>query len=260
MLCESITEADLVNLKGEYKANLKFDGERLSIIKVNDDIFLVNRAGREKSFIYPELKELVKDINGDFILDGEVITIDGKFNSLQHRSNLSDRSKIEKAKFDYPITYKVFDLLWLNGENLKQYPLKERVKMLQRGFAELDLVEYQDIQEALSFAKSNKCEGIVVKDMLSTYQSRRSRSWLKMKLFKEADFKAITYTINNAGIRLEDSNLNAVQCSGLQSEAVKRAIDENGYCDIVIQYLEKTKDDRYRFPSFKEIRGRENEF
>jgi ATP-dependent DNA ligase len=259
MLCESITEPELQSLNGEYLANIKFDGERILAIKNKDDVFILNRAGRIKNKIYPEIAEQIKELDGDFILDGEIITSDGLFNSLQHRSNLSDLSKIEKARTDYPIKFMVFDILFLNGIDLRHKPLKERINLLQNNFsARLCLVRYQPIDEALSFAKLHKLEGIVIKDMLSVYEGRRSRSWLKLKLFKQADMRAVRYTINNAGLRLEDEGLNAVQCSGNQSDEVKRAIDEKGWCDIVIQYLEKTKDNRYRFISFVGVKQNDN--
>lgn len=255
MLCESIREEDLSNAfkDGEWKANIKFDGERIVVIKNNDDVFLLNRAGRIKNQIYPELIEDLKNANAcNFILDSEVITTNGIFNSLQHRSNLSDRNKIERAKIDYPIKLMVFDLIYFE-KDLRQMPLKERIKILNENFKTLNLVEYQEIQIALNYAKEHKLEGIVIKNMNSNYEGKRSKNWVKLKLFKEDNFKAISYTINNAGIRVEDIKLNACQIAGSQSIEVKNEIDNKGFCEIIIQYLEKTKDDRYRFISFKEM-------
>lgn len=254
MLCESTREEDLYAFKneGNWKANIKFDGERIVVIKNNDDVFLLNRAGRIKNQIYPEVIPSIKKIKGNFILDGEVITTNGIFNSLQHRSNLSDKNKIERAKIDYPIKYMVFDLLFFE-KDIRQMPLKERIKLLQDNFGDkLNLVEYQEIDVALNFAKEHKLEGIVIKYMPSIYEGKRSKYWIKMKLFKETPFKAISYTINNAGIRVEDNLQNACQISGQQHIEVRNEIDDKGFCDIVIQYLEKTKDERYRFISFKE--------
>lgn len=258
MLCETITEGDLNNLDDNWKANLKYDGERIAVIKLGFDIFVVNRVGRIKNQIYPEIVEAISKINGDFILDGEVITTDGIFNTLQHRNNLSTPAKIENARTQYPINYMVFDVLYY-GEDLRNKPLRTRLDYLFNFKLNIPITsiikfaEYTDIQTALSFAKSNRKEGIVVKNMLSTYEGRRSKSWLKLKLFKEEPFRAISYTTNPAGIRVEDNNLNACQVAGYESNQVKGEIDKKGYCDIVIQYLEKTKDDRYRFISFKEV-------
>lgn len=251
MLCESIKEEELKNLRGEWKANIKYDGERIIIIKFNGDIFVMNRAGRIKNQIYPEVVKMVKDLQNDFILDSEVVTFDEKFNTLQHRSNLLNEDKIQKAVKEMPVKLMVFDLLYY-GKDLRNKPLKERVQILKENFeGKLDLVEYGNIQELLSFAKSKQLEGIVIKNMLSNYEGKRSKNWLKLKLFKQAKLRVISYTINDNGIRAEDNKENAVQIAGHNFKAVKDSIDEKGYCDIVIQYLEKTKNNKYRFISYK---------
>ena len=261
MLCEKMTEEEIPNLVGEYKANIKYDGERLAVIKKGEDVFLLNRAGREKSFIYPEIYEDFKKVKGDFVLDGEVITTDELFNTLQHRSNLGKREKIEEARTKYPIKYVAFDILFLASEDLRNKPLKQRVEFLN-GFKDevkdlrIEIVEYGEIKEMLDRAKANDGEGILVKNMNGFYEGRRSKNWLKLKLFKEAEIQINSYTINNAGIRCEDDYGNAVQVSGQQHHEVREILDRVGYCNIVIQYLEKTKlNNRYRFISFKGIKN-----
>lgn len=255
MLCNSITEEELKNLNGNWKANLKYDGERIIIFKKGDDIFLFNRRGREKSLIYPEVAEELKTIYGDFILDGEIITRDGKFNSLQHRSHLTDKQKIITARENYPITYMIFDILNFDGMDLTTNPLKERIKLLSLfnfdNLKNIGFVTYEDINNCLDYAKNFDCEGIVIKNMDSTYQHKRSNDWLKLKFFKEDVLRVVRYTENPAGIRCEDEKLNAVQVSGQQHKEVKKAIDEIGFCDITISYLEKTANNRYRFISYK---------
>ena len=255
MLCEKMTEEEIPNLVGEYKANIKYDGERLAIIKHGEDVFLLNRAGREKSFIYPEIYEDFKKVKGDFVLDGEVLTTDELFNTLQHRSNLGKREKIEEAKTKYPIKYVAFDILFFANEDLRNKPLKQRVEYLN-GFKNevkdlrIEIVEYGEIKEMLDRAKANDGEGILVKNMNGFYEGRRSKNWLKLKLFKNTDLRISSYTINNAGIRCEDIYENAVQISGNQHYEVKDIIDKIGYADIVVQYLEKTKNGRLRFISY----------
>lgn len=255
MLCESIKEEDLKNLKGEWIANIKYDGERIIIVKKGEEVFLINRAERIKNQIYPEIVRKIKQIDIDsFILDSEVITTDNLFNSLQHRSHLGSKEKVEQAEQKYPITEKVFDIISLNGEDLRNKPLKERIEILNENFKnKVDLVEYNDIHKLLSFAKSKNLEGVVVKNYSSKYESRRSPNWLKLKLFKQAVIRVIRYTTNNSGIRAEDLNLNAVQIAGHNVSPVKESIDKKGYCDIIIQFLEKTKQDRFRFISYKGV-------
>jgi len=255
MLCNRIEEKDINNLKGNWLANLKLDGERIIVFKKGESIFLFNRRGIDKSLCYPEVAEELKTIQGDFIFDGEIITRDGKFNSLQHRSHLQDKQKIITAKENYPIIYMIFDILNFDGMDLRSNTLKERIKLLSlfdfEGLKNVGFVTYEDINDCLSYAKKYNCEGIVIKNMDSTYQNKRSNDWLKLKFFKEDVLRVVRYTENNAGIRCEDEKLNAVQVSGQQHREVKKAIDEVGFCDITISYLEKTANNRYRFISYK---------
>lgn len=258
MLCDSIKEEDLDNFNlSNYQANIKYDGERIAIIKQDEDIFLLNRSGREKSRIYPEIQEAFKSIKGNFILDGEVVAKDEQFNTLQHRSNLSNPQKIIRARQEIPIKFVAFDILFFAMEDLRGKPLKERLKYLESfkfDFSKndyLEIAEYNDIEICLDYAKHYNCEGIVIKNMSGTYEGKRSKNWLKLKLFKEAQIRVESYTENPKGIRCEDMYGNAVQISGQQHEEIQDEIDSVGFCDITIQYLEKTKNDRYRFISYK---------
>lgn len=259
MLCESMREEEIDNLVGDYKANIKYDGERLAVIKHGEDVFLLNRSGREKSFIYPELYEEFKKVKGNFVLDGEVVTTDYLFNTLQHRVNLGKREKIREAITKYPIRYVAFDILFYANEDLRMKPLRERVKVLD-GFKNetkdliIDIAEYGDIREMLARAKADDGEGILVKNMNGFYEGRRSKNWLKLKLFKQTEIRVQSYTINNAGIRCEDIFENAVQISGEQHHEVREILDSVGYADIVVQYLEKTKNGRLRFISYKGLK------
>ena len=234
MLCDSITKEDRHKLNGNYQANTKFDGERIIAVKKGQDVFLINRRGREKGFIYPEVVNDLKNIDFDFIIDGEVITLDGKFNSLQFRSNLGDKEKIKKAVIENPVVFMVFDVINIKGQDIRLKPLSERIKHFEDFMFPVTkdtklsvmFVAYEDVEKCLAYAEEKQLEGIVIKDMSSIYEHRRSHFWIKLKLFKEEEYKFVRYTENPKGIRVEDEMLNAVQVAGYHSEAVKKAIDE----------------------------------
>jgi ATP-dependent DNA ligase len=198
----------------------------------------------------------LRKIRGDFIFDCEII---GKnFNSLQHRSHLTDKIKIDIARKKYPLFLMIFDVLSFNDKLLTYEKLKERIIYLNQiefeNLNHIGFVAYEDINECLDYAKKRECEGIVIKNMNSAYENRRSFNWLKLKLFKETEIKAIKYTENPAGIRVEDSEGIAVQIAGEQHKEVKKRIDENSYCEIIVQYLEKTQDNKLRFPSYRGLK------
>ena len=257
MLCKSTAkEGSEIFFNSGYKANIKYDGERIIGIKKGKDVFLLNRRCREKSFIYPEIARDLSTLDFDFIFDGEVITLDGKFNSLQFRSNLSDREKIRKSVIENPVKFMVFDIINFKGQDLRFRPLWDRIKYFSKinlTGLKVEFVSYEDVEECLNYAEQEELEGIVIKDMNGTYEHRRSNFWLKLKLFKEEKHKFIRFTENPKGIRVEDEELNAIQVAGKNGVIVKKELQEKGFCWIVVQYLEKTKNGRLRFPSFKEL-------
>jgi hypothetical protein len=67
------------------------------------------------------------------------------------------------------------------------------------------------------------------------------------------------YTPNPAGIRCETDSGIAIQVAGEQHKEVKELLDSKGRCEVFIQYLTKTKDEKYRFPSFRGINYNEIE-
>ena len=103
-------------------------------------------------------------------------------------------------------------------------------------------------------AKSENWEGIVIKNPVSIYENRRSRNWLKIKNIKSKDFKVNRYEVNPAGIVVYSDNLK-VQISGSEAIKVKNLIDETGSCNIEVNYLEETENNKLRQPTFKCIKN-----
>jgi ATP-dependent DNA ligase len=257
MLCESINEVEALKLdQNRFKAQMKFDGERLTIYKKGTDVILVNRSGKCKNDFYKEIETAVQDLKFDFIVDGEICSFDGIFDNLQRRALTQNKEKQEQLRKSIPVVYHLFDVLSFHNADLKQLPLKERLKYVSmfEGIDKVEVAKLGSIAEMLRKAKAESWEGIVIKDLESVYESRRSKSWLKLKLFKTTEIILQSYTTNNAGIRAVDNQENAVQISGQQHIEVKNRIDTIGSCEVVIQYLEKTKDNRFRFPSFVKVK------
>lgn len=258
MLCEKISKEGIKrkDLNACWRANLKYDGERILAIKKDNEIFLINRRGKIKNAFYSEIVEDLNALNYDFIVDGEVITADNKFWNLQRRALTQNKEKQKELKKELPVYYMIFDVLSFNGIGLKQMPLKERIKYFSNfGFMlYVNFVDFMEINECLEFAEKNNYEGIIIKNMDSTYESKRSDNWLKLKFFKNTELKLISYTTNDVGIRCEDIYKNAIQIAGEKHKEVKNQIDKNGFCDVIIQYLEKGESGRYRFPSFVKIK------
>jgi len=261
MLCQSITEQELEHLdRNRWKANIKFDGERVIAVKKGEDIFLLNRRGNIITQQFREVVNELKAIKHDFIIDGEVVSFDLKFNSLQRRALTKDIYKREQLEKIIPVKYMVFDVISIDGTDMRREKLKDRVCSINRllglgtAFNHIERVVYDEIDNLYAIAIENNYEGIVVKDMESLYEGCRSHSWVKRKLFKEGYITITAYSVNPKGIRATDNLGNAVQIAGTNGTMVKEIIDTNGYAEISIQYLEKTKEERYRFISYRGLK------
>lgn len=258
-LCESNqNEAELLALDSErYLANVKEDGVRCLAIKKGTDVFLVGRGNT----IYKNFREVVETlskIEGDFIIDGEVISVENDFGKLQSRVLTKDKNKILALEKTIPIKFMVFDILELNGNSLMRLPLRERLVNLENLLFKqqnsyLELCKYAGVKEMLEFVKSKTYEGVVVKDLNSQYESKRSKAWIKYKLFHETTLTITAFTENPKGIRATADDGTAVQIAGLQSNEVKYKILQEGFATINIQYLTKSKDGKFRFPSYRSL-------
>ena len=260
MLCESITEQELGNLNGEYLAQQKMDGDRILAIAKDGEVILMNRRGIIKNKQFREVVEELEEFNGhNFIIDGEVIAENGEFNNLSSRAGTQNKYKIAELEKTIPILYMVFDILSLDDIDLRAKPLKERREILKNLIFRqnrIRLCEYGSITEMLFQAKTENQEGIVIKDMNSPYESRRSKSWLKLKLKQEKIIEFTKYETNNKGLRLSDDKDNAVQMSRI--DLISKIVNEikaKGKIAVECECLEIFDTGKMRQGVFKRIVG-----
>jgi len=155
------------------------------------------------------------------------------------------------------VKFRVFDILKEGDKDIRTEPLTSRLEALKRVVAQdskhIEKVAYNPIKEVLALSKQGGIgkEGIIVKQMNSPYTSSRNDAWRKLKNMKEKVLKMSKYTINNAGIRVENDEGIACQIGGKQSKEVKELIDTQGWVDIYIQYLQETETGKYRFISYR---------
>lgn len=175
-------------------AEHKLDGSRLQIHKWGTRIWLYSRRGIEKSQSFPELMDITREFKAqNIIVDGEVLAMDtnGKilpFQSLLRRTTMTKLPKEGMSRNEVRVTIRVFDILFLNGRELAAQTLSQRREFLVNIIPSEYLVESKDCRnevELMGFyekALEQGCEGIVVKNLDSTYEfGQRSNGWLKLK-------------------------------------------------------------------------------
>jgi len=162
-----------------YFVDYKWDGERAVMMPMDGSYALVNR---HKSFYYPlptYLQSAIKDyLNGhEVVLDNEFHTKDGELYSF-----LSKRKyNVEDTKGDLRVTN--FDILNLDGVDVRNLPLEERRKLMVESFRPNQYVKMvgtikakntAEIADAFKKITSSKFEGCVIKPSNSKYSSKES--------------------------------------------------------------------------------------
>jgi bifunctional non-homologous end joining protein LigD len=183
---------------GDWVHELKLDGYRIQAhIEKGGKVRLYTRSGLDWTHRMRAVEREVARLGVESaILDGEVVVLDehgqSSFAALQ-------------AAFDEgaanPLTYFVFDLLHLNGHNLRDLALTKRKQILEQMLASLpgQTVRYgqhlaTDGAAILAEACRLGAEGIVSKLASSVYTGGRSKSWIKIKCFRRQEFVIGGYT------------------------------------------------------------------
>src|SRR5262249_4240602 len=131
------------------------------------------------------------------VLDGEIAVLDGKgvsrFHLIQPRIANSDPNAVAHLVRSTPVVYFAFDLLYLDGYDLRHVPLATRRELLEQVLEPGAVVRISEAfpgagEALLDAARENGLEGIVAKRAQSLYESRRSREWLKIKIVTEQEF------------------------------------------------------------------------
>ncbi len=184
----------------------KWDGVRaLTRLTREENEIHVDLWGRNLSRFeaqYPEVVEQLRDLMQvnrsirSLILDGEVVALDetGKpsFQLLQRRMHLTDPKEIGVMRKEVPVTYLLFDLLFMNGTSLIDAPLIYRRELLASLFAPHGFLRlsplYEDGIGLFERLRAEGGEGVVAKRKDAAYSpGRRGREWIKFKLVQELD-------------------------------------------------------------------------
>jgi len=210
-----LTRADLEPMLAEAREEpfddagwifeLKWDGYRLVAERDGDRAALRYRSGRDATELFPEIERVVRSLPFErFAIDGEVVVLDedgsGSFQKLQRRAMLERSRDVQRAVYDLPAVYYAFDLLALDGIDLRGLPLTARKQLLRALLPGAGPVRYCDhIEERgtafYQLAEQRGLEGIMAKKADSPYQSgRRSANWLKLRIAPTGDFVVVGYT------------------------------------------------------------------
>ncbi|MEO8216409.1 MAG: DNA ligase D [Acidobacteriota bacterium] len=181
--------------EGDYVFELKYDGFRAVSAIVDGSVAVWSRNQLDLSGRFPFVAEAVGKLKVDeAVLDGEIVALDSTGAS---RFELLQRGEMENS------VYFVFDLLWLNGTDLRRRKVEERRQLLEKlltrppkgiRLSEQFTGSARQMMEAVSLAGH---EGLIAKRRGSLYEAKRSKAWLKMKAHHEQEVAVVGFTLSS---------------------------------------------------------------
>jgi DNA ligase D-like protein (predicted ligase) len=160
----------------EWIYERKLDGIRTIAIRDGGKVKLLSRNDLDLGFA--AVAEAVEKQTGRFAIDGEVVALVGDQTSFE--------ALTRRGHDTVPLTYYVFDILWLDGEDVRSKPLRERKQLLKDTIDFHDPLRFTEHRNEGGVAYFQEAcrkgwEGVIAKRADSPYTDRRSRDWLKFK-------------------------------------------------------------------------------
>ncbi len=187
----------------QWLHELKFDGYRMLSRLEGGRVQLWSRNARDWTEKFPKVVEAVKSLPAkSAIIDGEIVIVDA-----QGRSSFQKLQRSLGSGTTTGLVYAVFDLIYLDGFDLKKTPLLLRKDLLETvcksaGTGLLRFSEHFEGNGEEFFRRACEygIEGILSKQANSTYESTRNRNWLKVKCNRRQEFVIAGYTPASKGL------------------------------------------------------------
>ena len=201
MLAERLPSLEeiLAKMGGRAAFEYKYDGMRIQGHVGKDRVWLYSRRLENLTGQFPDVVSALRDAfkGREGIFDGEAVPVDintGEMLPFQVVSHRRGRKYgIEKAIEEYPVVLFLFDILYLDGEDLTQKPYPQRREILERVIVPTERVKFahrlvsdniEEIKEFFNKAIEDGCEGLVAKNIgeESIYRAgAREFLWIKYK-------------------------------------------------------------------------------
>jgi bifunctional non-homologous end joining protein LigD len=184
----------------DWLHEIKYDGYRILARLQQGKVRLFTRNAQDWTARYPAVARALADLPATSAwLDGEIVAFD--------KRGVSDFEALQQALSEGrygELTYMVFDLLYLDGNDLRRLPLVERKERLAGLLADgsggperrVRLSEHLQGHGRRFFAEAcrHDLEGVVCKRAGSGYAGRRSRAWVKCKCGRRQELVIGGYT------------------------------------------------------------------
>jgi bifunctional non-homologous end joining protein LigD len=185
------TSAKAVPVGPEWFHEIKFDGYRLRLERDGDRVRLITKGGYDWTKRYPRIVEAArKNRQSRFVIDGEAI--------VRGLDGYSDFDALHSNKHDDEVELIAFDVLVMDGDDLRRLPLSMRKANLQRllsrrpdGIFVSDFEQGEIGPDLFRAACNMGLEGLVSKRADRPYRRGRSKDWIKVKNRKHHAFERV---------------------------------------------------------------------
>ena len=180
------TPSAALEITGEASVEFKLDGARIQVHRHGDEVGVYTRSLADITHRVPEIVEIVRALPAhDLILDGETLSLDEDGGPRPFQETMSRFGA--DASRELALRPWFFDLLHIDGRDLIDEPLRDRLAELDRVAGEWRMpgeitADADDAERVSREALAAGHEGVVVKAIDSTYAAgRRGKSWVKVK-------------------------------------------------------------------------------
>jgi len=188
----------------EWLFEIKWDGYRAVAFIQGGQVRLVSRTQNDLTAQFRDLGSLPEFIKAErAILDGEIVALDEEgrpsFSLMQQRTGFQPGKRRLPGREGVRVVYYAFDLLYLDGFDLRRVALEQRKQLLQEIIKQSEIIHFSDHYPEkglalLDAARQRELEGIVAKKRNGIYEEKRSRDWLKIKITQRQECVIGGYT------------------------------------------------------------------
>lgn len=180
----------------DWIAEWKWDGIRGQFISRSSELFLWSRGEELITSRFPEFAQLAENMPDGTVIDGEIVIVkEGKIASFQHLQTRIGRKKPgKKILIEYPACFIAYDLLEVEGQDIRTKPLvyrREKLRELVKKcpyemlmFSDtIHVNSWEELTKIRAHSRENDAEGLMLKHVHSEYKSGRKRGdWWKWKV------------------------------------------------------------------------------
>ena len=189
------TPTEIIKKIGRCGVEMKYDGFRMQVHKSGSRIEIYSRSLERMTQMFPDIVEEVAKLKpAEMIFEGEALAYDLKkkkyfpFQQTMHRRR---KHGIEAASEEFPLNVFVFDILYLEGNDMTSEPYRKRRDAIERIFGSgermkpsvMSIVDNAgDMKEIFDDAVAEGLEGVMAKDLSAPYTAgKRKFAWIKLK-------------------------------------------------------------------------------